>query len=123
MTLRTGVDLMEISRLREAAERHGERFFTRIYTPAERALCAGNYSSLAARFAAKEAISKTLGTGVGDIAWTEMEILRAPSGEPYLILHGKARTRAEELGLAEWSISLSHSRDLAIAMVVAQSQK
>ena len=114
---------MEILRLQEAIERHGERFFARIFTPAERTLCAGSYSSLAARFAAKEAVSKVLGTGIGEVAWIDMEILRSETGAPTLTLHGKARQLAEELELTEWAISLSHSRDMAIAMVVAQGRK
>ena len=119
MTLRTGVDLLEIFRLEEAVERHGERFLTRIYTKAERELCAGNPASLAARFAAKEATAKALGTGLGIVAWNEIEILRAESGAPVLILSGKARAIADELGLREWSVSLSHTHEYAMAMVVA----
>lgn len=118
MTLRTGVDLLEISRLDEAVERHGERFLARIYTPAERELCAGNPASLAARFAAKEAVAKALGSGLGAVAWTDIEILRATTGAPVLHLHGNARTLADKLGLTEWSISLSHEREYAIALAV-----
>ena len=119
MTLRNGVDLLEITRLKEAIARHGERFLQRIFTPAELSLCHGNPASLAARFAAKEAVSKALGTGLGEIRWIEIEILRDPAGAPLLNLYGQARTRAEALGLRQWSISLSHSRENAIAMVVA----
>ena len=119
MTLRSGVDLLEIARLKEAVERHGERFLARIYTQAEREVCGGNAASLAARFAAKEAVSKALGSGLGPVAWTEIEILRADSGAPLLFLHGKARALADELGLNEWAISLSHTRENAIALVVA----
>ena len=119
MQLRSGVDLIEIERLRNALERHGERFLARIYTPAERELCAGNLASLATRFAAKEAVAKALGTGLGAIAWTEIEILRLETGAPVLRLHGKASALAEQLGLSQWSISLSHTREHAIAMVVA----
>jgi len=119
MELRNGVDLLEIERLRGAVERHGERFLARIYTPSERELCAGNAASLAARFAAKEAVAKALGTGLGDVAWTEIEILRAERGAPLLRLHGKAKTLAEKLGLKQWAISLSHTHEYAIAMVVA----
>jgi holo-[acyl-carrier protein] synthase len=119
MTLRTGVDLLEISRLQDALERHGERFLARIYTPAERNLCAGQAASLAARFAAKEAVAKALGTGLGDIAWTDIEILRADSGAPVLRLYGKASSLADELGLREWSLSISHTHEYAVALVVA----
>lgn len=119
MTLRTGVDLLEISRLSAAVQRHGGRLLARVYTPAELELCAGNPASLAARFAAKEAVAKALGTGLGEVAWSEIEVLREGNGAPRLILHGKARALAERLGLVEWSISLSHDREYAIAMAVA----
>lgn len=119
MTIRTGVDLLEISRLGAAIARHGGRFLARIYTPAEIELCAGQPASLAVRFAAKEAVAKALGTGLGEIAWTEIEILRTENGAPLLYLHGKAGALAQSLGLAEWSLSLSHTREHAIALVVA----
>jgi holo-[acyl-carrier protein] synthase len=120
MTLRSGVDILEIERLRQALNRHGERFLMRIYTPAERELCAGNLASLAVRFAAKEAVSKALGSGLGEVAWTDIEVLRLGSGEPLLYLHGRAATLSDELGLKEWSISLSHSHEHAVALAVAQ---
>ncbi len=121
MTLRTGVDLLVISRLKEALGRHGERFLDRIYTAEENRLCAGNIESLAVRFAAKEATAKALGCGLGDVSWKEIEILRAPSGAPVLILHGRARSLAQVLELTEWAISLSHTHEHAIAQVVASS--
>lgn len=120
--LRTGVDLIEISRLRAAVERHGARFTARIFTARELALCQGRMESLAARFAAKEAVAKALGTGIWRqaITWTDVEILRDDdSGAPLLYLHGAAATRAQTAGLTEWSISLSHDRERAIALVVA----
>jgi len=122
MILRTGVDFLEIERLRETAERHGEHFLGRIFTPAELAECRQNYQSLAARFAAKEAVSKALGTGIGEVGWLDVEILRAESGAPILTLHGYAEKLAAQLGLKNWSISLSHTREHAVAMVVAVSE-
>jgi holo-[acyl-carrier protein] synthase len=119
MTLRTGVDLCEIPRVREAIERHGERILARIFTATERAQCGENYASLAARFAAKEAVAKALGTGLGVVSFTEIEIVRAESGEPLLSLHGDAKTAADRLGLKEWAISLSHTHEYAVASVVA----
>jgi holo-[acyl-carrier protein] synthase len=119
MELRNGVDLLEIERLQKAIEKHGERFLARIYTLAERELCNGNTASLAARFAAKEAVSKALGSGLGKVAWTDIEVLRAESGAPTLHLHGNARALADELGLTQWSISLSHTHEYAVAMAVA----
>jgi holo-[acyl-carrier protein] synthase len=119
MTLRTGIDLCEVSRIRDAIQRHGERFLARIFTPTERTQCGDNYPSLAARFAAKEAVAKALGTGLGEISFTEIEIIRGASGEPLLHLHGDALSAAEKLGLKEWAISLSHTQEQAVASVVA----
>jgi len=121
MILRTGVDMLEIGRLRETVRRRGEQFIMRIFTPAEQTECGDNLQSLAARFAAKEAVSKALGTGIGDVGWQEIEILRAKNGAPTLILHGYAQKLAAEMGLNNWSISLSHTRKHAVAMVVATS--
>jgi len=117
--IRTGVDMLEISRLKNAIERHGRRFSERVFTPQELAECRENYASLAARFAAKEAVSKALGTGFGLIAWRDVEVERGPSREPLLRLHGEAARRAQELGLVTWSLSLSHTQEHAIALVVA----
>jgi holo-[acyl-carrier protein] synthase len=119
MTLRTGVDICEIPRIREAIERHGERILTRIFTSTERAQCGENYASLAARFAAKEAVSKALGTGLGEVSFTDIEIIRGENGEPNLKLHGKALEVADELELTDWAISLSHTHEHAVASVVA----
>ncbi len=122
MILRTGVDMIEITRLRETVQRRGEHFLARIFTPAERVECGENFQSLAARFAAKEAVSKALGTGIGDVSWQDIEILRADSGAPMLKLHGYAEKLAAEMGLSNWSVSLSHTRKHAVAMVVATSE-
>lgn len=119
MILRTGVDMLEIGRLRETLARRGDAFLARIFTPAEQAEYGGNIQSLAARFAAKEAVSKALGTGIGDVGWQDIEILRDPNGAPLLTLHGHAARLADELGLKTWSISLSHTHEHAVAMVVA----
>ena len=119
MTLRTGVDLLEITRLREAVERHGERIMARIFTRTEREQCGENYASLAARFAAKEAVAKALGTGLGEVSFTDIEIVRGENGEPNLKLSGKALEVATELKLTEWAISLSHTHEYAMASVVA----
>ncbi len=119
MTLRTGVDLLEIARLREAAQRHGERFLARIFTPLEREQCGENYASLAARFAAKEAAAKALGTGLGVVAFTEIEVERGAAGEPRLRLWGKAQEIAQAQGLVHWAISLTHTKEYALASVVA----
>jgi holo-[acyl-carrier protein] synthase len=120
--VRTGVDLVEIARIQVAVERHGRHLLARLYTDAEVAVCGGRIESLAARFAGKEAVAKALGTGIwrNNITWTDIEITRNPAtGAPVLNLHGGAATRAAELGLTEWSLSLSHDRERAIAFVVA----
>jgi holo-[acyl-carrier protein] synthase len=119
MTLRTGVDLIEIERIERVIAQHGQRFLRRVYTPQELQEVGGSAASLAARFAAKEAAAKALGTGLGQVCWTEIEVLRGPAREPRLCLHGEAKRLADELGLNEWSVSLSHSREYAVAFVVA----
>jgi holo-[acyl-carrier protein] synthase len=114
-----GVDIIEIERIEVVLRRHGERFLQRVYTPKEQAYCRGRVPELAVRFAAKEAVSKALGTGLRGIAWKEMEILGDERGKPLVHLHGRARARAEELGLFEFAVSLSHSREYAVAFVMA----
>ena len=120
--LRTGVDTIEIERVAASIERHGDRFLNRVYTDYELAACNGRVQSLAARFAAKEAVAKALGTGIWreGIGWTDIEVGRdLDTGAPVLNLHGAALSQAEKLGLNTWSISLSHDREHAIAFVVA----
>ena len=117
--LSIGVDIIEIERVARAVERWGQRFLDHIYTPSELAFCCGRVAELAVRFAAKEAISKALGTGLSGIAWCEMEVLPDARGKPLVRLYGRAADRAHALGLSAFAISLSHSRDYAVAMVVA----
>lgn len=117
--VRTGVDIIEVERVRRAAERHGERFYNRFFTQAERDYCGIRFEAFAARFAAKEAVAKALGTGIGDIGWKDIEVVNDSSGMPELKLYGAAAQRAEQLGLTEWSISLSHTHQQAIASVIA----
>ena len=120
--LQTGVDSIEIERVRAAVANHGARFLTRVFTPRELTVCRGRTESLAGRFAAKEAVAKALGTGIWrhGVGWTDIEIDREPaSGRPLLHLHGAAARRADALGLREWSLSISHDRSRAIAFVVA----
>jgi len=119
ISLRTGVDLIEIERFSSACQRFDQRFLNRIFTPTELAQNRKNIPSLAARFAAKEAVAKAFGTGIGAILWQDIEILRGPSGEPILQLYGKAQKLAEEQKITGWSLSLSHTHSHAIAMVVA----
>lgn len=119
---RIGVDIIEIGRIEEALLRFGHRFLSRIYTDSEVAMSQKRPPFLAARFAGKEAVMKALGTGVRGISWREIEILAKPSGEPVVCLYGKARDKAHSLGLDGFVISLSHSREYAIATVIAESR-
>ena len=114
-----GVDVVEIGRIQRVLDDFGERFLHRVYTEAERERYRHRVSELAARFAAKEATSKALGTGIRGIRWREMEILPNRRGKPVLILHGQAAARAAELGFTDFSVSLTHSRTDAMAFVVA----
>lgn len=119
MILRTGVDLIETSRVTEAIERHGERFLNRVFTENELKECNGRVTSLAARFAAKEAVAKALGTGIGDVSWLEIEVRSDEKKAPYVVLCGEGEKLAKQLGLKTWSLSLSHTESQAIALVVA----
>lgn len=119
MKLRTGVDLIEVSRIEDVIARHGKHYLQRIYTSAELEQSGKRTESLAGRFAAKEAVSKALGGGIGDVAWKEIEILGDEQNAPTLTLHGAALEKAKILGLSTWSVSISHSMSHAVAFVVA----
>ncbi|MGZ6346024.1 MAG: holo-ACP synthase [Anaerolineales bacterium] len=119
MILKTGIDIIEVPRIQAALNRHGYRFQDRVFTKTEIAECRGRADALALRFAAKEATTKALGTGIGPVSWREVETLHKRSGEPYLVLHGRAEMIANYLGLTTWAVSLSHSHENAIAVVVA----
>lgn len=120
--LTTGVDIIEISRVRGVLERYRQRFLERVYTPGEINYCRGRAPNLAARFAAKEATMKALGTGVRGVGWKDIEVVRQESGAPSIRLQGRAKARAQRLGVREISLSLSHSREYAVAFVVIQCQ-
>lgn len=117
--LAVGTDIIEIARIKRSLNDFGERFLKRVYTERERAWYGDRPNELAARFAAKEATSKALGTGIVGIRWQEMEVLPNRRGKPVLILHGRAADRARTLGLTDFSVSLTHSRTDAMAFVVA----
>jgi holo-[acyl-carrier protein] synthase len=118
--LRCGIDMIEHERVAGGIERLGERFLNRFFTAGEREDCEDSPHRLAARLAGKEAVAKALGTGIGDVSWREIEIrVNNPRKRPVLHLHGAAAALAEELGLSEWDISLTHAREYAAAMVVA----
>ncbi len=120
--LSTGVDIIEISRVGAVLARYGSRFQQRIFTAGEIAYCRERAPNLADRFAAKEAAMKALGTGVRGVSWKDIEVVRASSGAPSIRLHGRAAARAERLGVQEIALSLSHSREYAVAFVVIQQE-
>ena len=118
-----GVDIVETARIAASMERHGERFLARLFTDEERSYCGSMRSPercFAARFAAKEAVSKALGTGIGaQLGWLDMEVRRLESGAPFLALTGDGAETARRLGITEVKISLSHSNQFAVANAVA----
>jgi holo-[acyl-carrier protein] synthase len=120
--LTTGVDIIEIPRIKQVLDRYGQRFLNRIFTPGEIEYCRGRALNLAGRFAAKEATMKALGTGVRGVSWKDIEVVRADSGAPSVKLHGRAEKRAERLQVTEISVSISHSREYAVAFVVTQGK-
>lgn len=121
--LRCGIDLVNIARLEAISPAILNRFIRRIYTEVEQAQSKGNIEQLAGLFAAKEAASKALGTGIGKVAWQDIEVLHKLSGEPTIHLHGNAKKVAEHLGLEEWAVSISNENGMAIASVVAMGSK
>lgn len=125
MILGSGIDLAEVSRIREAIERHGARFLERIYTPGEIgyvARKANRYERYAARFAAKEAGMKALGTGwKRGVRWRDFEVMNLPTGRPTLRLHGVAAEIAARQGVRNIALSLTHTAELGMAFVVFES--
>ena len=119
VNIAVGIDIIEVDRVRKVYEHHGERFLRRVYTEAEIRQCRGKATRLAGRFAAKEAISKALGTGIHGVAWREMEVVQLRSGRPTVTLHGNARRRAELLGLSAFDVSIADLQTFSIAVAVA----
>jgi holo-[acyl-carrier protein] synthase len=124
MIVGMGTDLTEIGRVARSVERFGERFLARVFTPDEIAYCSKKKNaaeSFAARFAAKEAGAKALGTGISyGVSWQEFEVRRAASGKPSLVLHGRAAELAAGLGVTTISLSLTHTSAMAMAVVVME---
>lgn len=124
MVVGSGIDLAEIGRIRQSIERHGARFLDRIFTPGEQAYCLrkrNSAESLAARFAAKEAAAKALGTGISHgVSWLEIEVAREPSGRPTITFHGRAAQIAARIGAAHAALSITHTAELAMASVVLE---
>jgi holo-[acyl-carrier protein] synthase len=124
MIVGSGIDLIEIERIQQTIDRYGQRFFDRIFTAAEQAYCLrkrNSAESFAARFAAKEAGAKALGTGMGQgVNWLEIEVVREPSGRPTIAFRGRAAKHALRLGVVHAALSLTHTRELAMASVVLE---
>jgi holo-[acyl-carrier protein] synthase len=118
----TGVDIVELDRIESVLKRFGKRFLDRIYTTSEQEYCRGRVPNLAGRFAAKEAVMKALGTGIRGVGWKEIEVVRQRGKPPSIRLHGRAAKRAEMLGIKELALSISHSRDYAVASVVGMAE-
>lgn len=115
-----GIDIIEIDRVADVIQRHGDRFLNRVYTQDEIAHCRGRISELAARFAAKEAVMKALGTGIRGVGWKDIEVLPNRRGKPLVFLYGRGAKRAEHIELRGLEISLTHSKEYAIASVVGE---
>lgn len=124
MIVGSGIDLIEIERIQRSIDRFGARFLERVYTEAEQAYCQRKRNaaeSFAARFAAKEAGAKALGTGIGyGVTWREIEVVREASGRPMLQFHGRAAQIAKHLGAIHAALSLTHTAQLASASVVLE---
>ena len=124
MIVGTGVDLAEVPRIQASIERYGQKFIQRIYTPREIAYVerkANKFERYAARFAAKEAGMKAIGTGWRrGVRWQDFEVANLPSGKPTLLLHGVAAKFAEKLGVKNVSLSLTHTRELGMAHVILE---
>jgi holo-[acyl-carrier protein] synthase len=125
MIVGTGIDIAEVPRIREAIERFGQRFLQRIYTDGEIKYCdskANRGERYAARFAAKEAAMKALGTGWNHgVRWRDCEVVRMPGGRPTMMFHGRAGEFAAKLGVKNVALSISHTEEQAIAQVILEN--
>jgi holo-[acyl-carrier protein] synthase len=119
VNIAVGIDIIEVERIGKVLAHHGERFLRRVYTEREIQQCQGKVKRLAGRFSAKEAISKALGTGLHGVTWREMEIVQLRSGRPTVTLHGKAKRRAQLLGLNAFDVSIADLAQFSIAIAVA----
>ena len=115
-TTELGIDIIKVDRIRAAIDKFGARFSGRVLTSAENRYVRGRPETFAGRWAAKEAVSKVLGLGVRGIGWRVIEIERLPTGQPAVRLHGRAASRAEQLGMARIAVSITHEADYAVAI-------
>ena len=118
----TGIDIIEIDRIERVKNLYQERFLKKIYTLNEIKYCRNRGPQLASRFAAKEAMMKTLGTGIRGIPWKSIEVVSKRGQAPKILLHGPAKSKANELKIKYIALSLSHSNNLAVASVVAETK-
>ncbi len=118
----TGVDTIEIERIEGVLSRYPARFLVKVFTEEEIRYSRGRAHHLASRFAAKEAVMKALGTGIRGIPWKSVEVIRHKGHAPQIVLHHNAKARAEKMGILHIALSLTHSRDIAIAVVVAEAR-
>jgi holo-[acyl-carrier protein] synthase len=127
MIIGSGIDMVEIRRIQRSIDRYGKRFLDRVFTGAEQAYCLrkrNSAESFAARFAAKEAGAKALGTGISyGVNWLEFEVVREPGTRPTLRFHGRAAQIAARLGFAHAALSITHTAELAMASVVIENGK
>ncbi len=125
MIVGTGIDIAEVPRIRQSIERFGDRFLQRVFTPGEIRYCdskANRFERYAARFAAKEAAMKALGTGWNHgVRWRDCEVIRTPGGRPTIAFHGKAREFAAKLGMKNAALSITHTAEQALAQVILES--
>ena len=115
-TTELGIDIIKVERIRASLARFGERFSRRVLTDAERRYVRDRPETFAGRWAAKEAVSKVLGLGVRGIGWRDIEVVRLPTGQPSVLLHGRAAARAEQLGMGRIALSITHESDYAVAI-------
>jgi len=118
--IKCGIDVVKISRLDEISPAIRARFIQRVFTSLEQAQLQNDSEALAGVFAAKEAVAKALGTGIGKVHWQDIEIIHSPKGEPEVRLHGQATEVASARHLSEWAVSITHDGGMAVAMAVAQ---
>jgi holo-[acyl-carrier protein] synthase len=127
MIVGSGIDLAEIERIQRSIHRYGSRFLDRVYTAREQAYCLrkrNSAESFAARFAAKEAAAKALGTGISHgVGWLEIEVVREPSGRPTIQFHGRAAQIAARIGAVHAALSITHTKDLAMASVLLENRQ
>lgn len=119
LILRTGLDMLDFQRLEELDPAIRQRFLKRVFTPKELELSGDSNPTLGGRFCVKEAAAKALGCGIGTVSWQDIETTNDADGAPVIVLHGKAKQMAAELGLTSWAVSITHTRTIAAASVTA----